>query len=256
VRARARSPLVTLPHVGLNFPFRPAQRTFLTPRATCFPRGTQGRVFGISTDTFSALRPAQRVLPASRGWSSGLQALLAIGSSGGRGLGTLQGTPAWRECAATVLGQSGARGERRQSLPPSCKAEGDNLLRAAWLMIMAALFSATTASSGRGLPTASTTSPTGTRWCSGTGRRCASSRSTRQRSTSARSATAPRRQPRRSGCYPEGVRVRLLPEPATDRIDDFGRLRKDHVPTWLWIVIIVVVVLAVLGYFGRGRFSR
>jgi cobalamin biosynthesis Mg chelatase CobN len=32
--------------------------------------------------------------------------------------------------------------------------------------------------------------------------------------------------------------------------------RKDRVPTWLWIVIIVVVVLAVLGYFGRGRFSR
>jgi hypothetical protein len=28
------------------------------------------------------------------------------------------------------------------------------------------------------------------------------------------------------------------------------------VPTWLWIVIIVIVVLAVLGYFGRGRFSR
>jgi tRNA-splicing ligase RtcB (3'-phosphate/5'-hydroxy nucleic acid ligase) len=32
--------------------------------------------------------------------------------------------------------------------------------------------------------------------------------------------------------------------------------RKDHVPTWLWIVIIVIVVLAVLGYFGRGRLSR
>jgi hypothetical protein len=28
------------------------------------------------------------------------------------------------------------------------------------------------------------------------------------------------------------------------------------VPTWLWIVIIVIVVLAVLGYFGRGRLSR
>jgi hypothetical protein len=28
------------------------------------------------------------------------------------------------------------------------------------------------------------------------------------------------------------------------------------VPTWLWIVIIVIVVLAILGYFGRGRFSR
>jgi cobalamin biosynthesis Mg chelatase CobN len=32
--------------------------------------------------------------------------------------------------------------------------------------------------------------------------------------------------------------------------------RKDHVPTWLWIVIIIVVALAILGYFGRGRFSR
>jgi hypothetical protein len=32
--------------------------------------------------------------------------------------------------------------------------------------------------------------------------------------------------------------------------------RKDHVPTWLWVVIIVVVVLAVLGFFGRGRLSR
>ncbi len=29
--------------------------------------------------------------------------------------------------------------------------------------------------------------------------------------------------------------------------------RKDHVPTWLWIVIIVIVVLAALGYFRRGR---
>ena len=26
--------------------------------------------------------------------------------------------------------------------------------------------------------------------------------------------------------------------------------------TWLWIVIIVAAVLAVFGYFGRGRFSR
>jgi hypothetical protein len=35
-----------------------------------------------------------------------------------------------------------------------------------------------------------------------------------------------------------------------------NRERKDYVPTWLWIVIIVIVVLAILGYFGRGRFSR
>jgi len=25
-------------------------------------------------------------------------------------------------------------------------------------------------------------------------------------------------------------------------------------PTWLWIVIIVLIILAVLGFFGRGRF--
>lgn len=31
--------------------------------------------------------------------------------------------------------------------------------------------------------------------------------------------------------------------------------RKDRVSV-LWIVIIVIVVLALLGYFGRGRFSR
>ena len=31
--------------------------------------------------------------------------------------------------------------------------------------------------------------------------------------------------------------------------------RKDHVSI-LWIIIIVILVLAVLGYFGRGRFSR
>jgi uncharacterized membrane protein YqiK len=30
--------------------------------------------------------------------------------------------------------------------------------------------------------------------------------------------------------------------------------RKDHMPTWLLIVIIVLVVLALLGFFGRGRF--
>jgi hypothetical protein len=30
---------------------------------------------------------------------------------------------------------------------------------------------------------------------------------------------------------------------------------RDHM-TLLWIVVLVIVVLAVLGYFGRGRFSR
>jgi hypothetical protein len=32
--------------------------------------------------------------------------------------------------------------------------------------------------------------------------------------------------------------------------------RTDHMPNWLWVVIIVVVVLFVLGFFGRGRYSR
>jgi hypothetical protein len=32
--------------------------------------------------------------------------------------------------------------------------------------------------------------------------------------------------------------------------------RKEHVPTWLLIVIVVILVLALLGYFGRGRRSR
>jgi hypothetical protein len=35
------------------------------------------------------------------------------------------------------------------------------------------------------------------------------------------------------------------------RVDSFKR--KDYVPTWLWIVIIIVVVLAAFGYFRRGR---
>ena len=39
-------------------------------------------------------------------------------------------------------------------------------------------------------------------------------------------------------------------------VDSACSQRKDHVPTWLWIVIIAIVVLAILGYFGRGRFSR
>jgi hypothetical protein len=41
---------------------------------------------------------------------------------------------------------------------------------------------------------------------------------------------------------------------------DGGRIRpapneRNHV-TWLWIIIIVILVLALLGFFGRGRFSR
>ena len=31
--------------------------------------------------------------------------------------------------------------------------------------------------------------------------------------------------------------------------------RRDHVSI-LWIIVIIVVVLLILGFFGRGRFSR
>jgi hypothetical protein len=40
------------------------------------------------------------------------------------------------------------------------------------------------------------------------------------------------------------------------RVDTLLSNEGDYVATWLWIVIIVIVVLAVLGYFGRGRFAR
>jgi hypothetical protein len=33
-------------------------------------------------------------------------------------------------------------------------------------------------------------------------------------------------------------------------------LTKGSPVSWIWIVIIIIVVLAILGYFGRGRFSR
>ncbi|MEO5577307.1 MAG: hypothetical protein ABIR67_07330 [Gaiellaceae bacterium] len=32
------------------------------------------------------------------------------------------------------------------------------------------------------------------------------------------------------------------------------RLRKEHRMSLLWIILIVVLVLALLGFFGRGRF--
>ena len=44
------------------------------------------------------------------------------------------------------------------------------------------------------------------------------------RSTSGRSARGKQASAATKRLLPEGVRVRLLPEPATDRIDDFGRL--------------------------------
>jgi hypothetical protein len=31
--------------------------------------------------------------------------------------------------------------------------------------------------------------------------------------------------------------------------------RENALPSLLWIVIVVLVVLALLGYFGRGRFG-
>ncbi len=39
--------------------------------------------------------------------------------------------------------------------------------------------------------------------------------------------------------------IRLLPDIGKDRVMDL-----------LWIIIVVLVVLALLGYFGRGRFGR
>lgn len=44
----------------------------------------------------------------------------------------------------------------------------------------------------------------------------------------------------------------------TDRlaVESARSYGKDHVPNWLWVVIIVIVVLALLGFFGRGRLSR
>jgi hypothetical protein len=35
-----------------------------------------------------------------------------------------------------------------------------------------------------------------------------------------------------------------------------GPLKEQPVPHLLWLIIVVVVVLALLGYFGRGRLGR
>jgi hypothetical protein len=52
---------------------------------------------------------------------------------------------------------------------------------------------------------------------------------------------------------------RLSPPRWQRRADGESRvgepLRRDHVSI-LWIIIIVIVVLAILGFFSRGRFSR
>jgi hypothetical protein len=48
----------------------------------------------------------------------------------------------------------------------------------------------------------------------------------------------------------------LEPAAARRRVGYALAKGRIHMPTWLWIIIVVVVVLLVLGYFGRGRFSR
>jgi flagellar basal body-associated protein FliL len=35
---------------------------------------------------------------------------------------------------------------------------------------------------------------------------------------------------------------------------DAPAFRENPMPSLLWIIIVVLVVLALLGYFGRGRF--
>jgi flagellar basal body-associated protein FliL len=35
---------------------------------------------------------------------------------------------------------------------------------------------------------------------------------------------------------------------------DAQTVEEDPVPNLIWIIIVVLVVLALLGYFGRGRF--
>ncbi len=53
---------------------------------------------------------------------------------------------------------------------------------------------------------------------------------------------------------PEGSRVRLLPEPATDRVDDFGRLLRYVVRTHRVNVNVRLVALgAAAPYFYEGR---
>jgi len=57
---------------------------------------------------------------------------------------------------------------------------------------------------------------------------------------------------------PEGVRVRLLPEPATDRVDDFGRLLRYIVRArdGVDVNIRLVAVGAAAPYFYQGRRGR
>jgi hypothetical protein len=74
------------------------------------------------------------------------------------------------------------------------------------------------------LSTASTTSPTATPSCSGTPDGCASSRSIRQRSFFERECFGRAASLRTKTLLPRGTWVRFLPEPATDRVDQYGRL--------------------------------
>jgi endonuclease YncB( thermonuclease family) len=66
---------------------------------------------------------------------------------------------------------------------------------------------------------------------------------------------------RTKGLLPPGTRVRLLPEPATDRIDDFGRILRDVVRAQdaMNVNIQLVRIGAAAPYFfdgRRGRYAR
>ena len=60
-----------------------------------------------------------------------------------------------------------------------------------------------------------------------TGKGCGSCRCTRPKSFSEPSVTGAPRPSRRKGCFSSGSRVRLLADPATDRVDQYGRLLRS-----------------------------
>ena len=109
--------------------------------------------------------------------------------------------------------------------------------------------------------TASTTSATATPSSSATAGGSASSRSTRPRFSSGASATAGRLRLRTKALLLPGTRVRLLPEPATDRVDDYGRLLRYvvRVRDGVNVNIRLVAVSAAGPYFyrhRRGKYAR
>jgi hypothetical protein len=53
---------------------------------------------------------------------------------------------------------------------------------------------------------------------------------------------------------PEWNEPTFRDEPTGNRLGELTHERGYM--SWLWIIIIVIVVLALLGFFGRGRFSR